>query len=139
MPWADAEGDQVVLDSETALRRALDAARNNTVVLLLQDLGDLITGNGAVPSLLGAGTGLLDLSPVGSPVGKKKRRPPQETSAGADFLVRLERLCVCVCVCVCVCASFLMAWSCRHRLSAAISLMCRLRHNLRAQHRSTRR
>lgn len=76
LQFKDADGDQVVLDSEGALKRALLSARNNTVILFLEDQGDLMTQAGRDPRLAASASGgpSIELSPTSSP--QHKRRPP---------------------------------------------------------------
>jgi Ca2+-binding EF-hand superfamily protein len=73
LQFKDADGDQVVLDSEAALKRALLSARNNTVLLFLEDCGDLMQLG--AQSMRTSATAALELSPTSSP--QRKRRPPQ--------------------------------------------------------------
>lgn len=86
--FRDAEGDLVVLDNEGALHRALESARNNTVVLSLQEVGDLmsVSSSGATSA---QGSTALELSPTTTP--KKRVLPdsggaaPMNSSAPFDW------------------------------------------------------
>ncbi len=75
LQFKDADGDQVVLDSEAALKRALLSARNNTVLLFLEDRGDLMQHGAQSMRASATGAPALELSPTSSP--QRKRRPPQ--------------------------------------------------------------
>ena len=80
LKFKDQDGDQVVLDSDGALHRALTFARNNTVVLYLHDEGDLMSAR-ADPLVSN-----LELSPVNSPmIGSKKRRAFKDMEKGSSI------------------------------------------------------
>jgi Ca2+-binding EF-hand superfamily protein len=86
LQFKDADGDQVVLDSEAALKRALLSARNNTVLLFLEDCGDLMQLG--AQSMRTSAAAALELSPTSSP--QRKRRPEEARvhgggSATLDF------------------------------------------------------
>ncbi len=49
----------MVLDSQAALHRALESARNHTVVLTLSDGGDLLSAEGMAQGLCFFGRGVV--------------------------------------------------------------------------------
>ena len=87
--FKDSDGDQVVLDSEGAMKRAFLSARNNTIMLFLRDEGDLMTHAQEVQ--LSSSATQLELSPTNSPMVGKRSRPKLDaihTEGSAHFEFR---------------------------------------------------